>query len=279
MRSFILPLAILASSVLAAPKPAEDCVTKGDQVIKYFDVTVTDIVYVTEGAVPASTYVPTTTTKRRKHKHKPSAKPVPSSPAAYYAPAPPAPTEETVTVTYGYQPYQPPVETQAPPVETPVASAPVASAPVAPDTKPSSTGDLQVDILAIHNFYRAKYNVPLLDWNDDIASYAADHTGDCVMHHTDGPYGENLGWGYSDAIAGVEAWYGEYNEYNYQAATFDGNSGHFTQVIWKGTTQVGCYIRDCSGTGYLMCEYLPRGNMLGSYTENVPELPSGTNPN
>jgi hypothetical protein len=38
---------------------------------------------------------------------------------------------------------------------------------------------------------------------------------------------------------------------------------HYTQVIWKGTTHVGCALHDEGGWRYLICRYSPKGNADG----------------
>ncbi len=64
------------------------------------------------------------------------------------------------------------------------------------------------------------------------------------------------------------------------------STGHFTQLVWKATKQVGCARKDCNGgqqggSGdapgwYVACEYYPAGNVIGNFTENVqPEVKSG----
>lgn len=69
-------------------------------------------------------------------------------------------------------------------------------------------------------------------------------------------------------------------------ADFDSNFelyGHFTQVVWVGSTSVGCASVDCSASGlanvasdvppiFHVCNYSPAGNFLGEFGTNV--LPS-----
>jgi len=259
MRSYILPLAALAASVMAAPKPYDDCTTKGNTVVEYYDVTVTEVVYVTAAVSP--TYAPastTCTTKRRKHKHT-SKKPV-------YA----APTGYVVTITEGGY--------EAAPTPAPVYNPPPAPKPVAPKpnygSKPEITGDYKTDVVNYHNYYRAHHGAAPLTWSDDLANYAAGNTGSCQMEHTGGPYGENLAMGTSlDGHEGTQMWYDEGQSYYGQGFSMD--TGHYTQLIWKGSQQIGCYLQNCGDQNYLMCEYYPPGNVEGQYEDNCGGLDGG----
>jgi Cysteine-rich secretory protein family len=57
--------------------------------------------------------------------------------------------------------------------------------------------------------------------------------------------------------------------------------GHYSQIVWASTTEVGCYTNDCSAQGlrnigphvgpqFTVCNYYPPGNMGGEYGKNVP---------
>ena len=72
----------------------------------------------------------------------------------------------------------------------------------------------------------------------------------------------------------VESWYNEVKMYDYNNPGFSGDTGHFTQLVWKGTTQLGCASSQASESGnwYVVCNYNPAGNMLGDFENNV--LPS-----
>ncbi len=72
----------------------------------------------------------------------------------------------------------------------------------------------------------------------------------------------------------VDAWGDEGRHYDYKKAGFRESTGHFTQLVWKGTVSVGCGREDCAGRGgvggwLVVCEYWPRGNVEGEFREEV----------
>lgn len=104
--------------------------------------------------------------------------------------------------------------------------------------------------LAAHNVFRAEYGgVTNLVWNDTLASYATTYaSASCTFAHSGGPYGENIAAGYSDATATVNAWGDEGLEYDFDTPGFTETTGHFTQIVWESTLQVGCGRVTCDGT-------------------------------
>lgn len=133
--------------------------------------------------------------------------------------------------------------------------------------------DFAKAILDSHNSYRALHRAPALSWSQDAYDYAQNNAEnyDCsgVLTHTHGKYGENLAAGYSGGPASVKAWYDEGETYDYSSAN---TYNHFTQVVWKSSTQLGCAYKDCRSNGwglYVICEYDPPGNVIGEETENV----------
>jgi hypothetical protein len=85
--------------------------------------------------------------------------------------------------------------------------------------------------------------------------------------------GENLAWGTGNftAQSAVNLWYGEGSQYNYSAPGFSSATGHFTQMVWKGSTQLGCAMANCSGETLWVCRYSPAGNITnpGQFQQNV----------
>ncbi|KAF9284212.1 CAP domain-containing protein [Linnemannia elongata] len=99
------------------------------------------------------------------------------------------------------------------------------------------------------------------------------------MQHSGGKYGENLAAGYKDFKTGIDAWYNEVSKYNYGSGGFSSATGHFTQVVWKGSKRVGCAKRFCPGSNWTIyiCNYDPPGNVQGQYQENVSPPSGGRN--
>lgn len=132
-----------------------------------------------------------------------------------------------------------------------------------------------------HNAVRAKHCAAPLTWSPKLAAVAqkwADTLRDkgCAFGHSGGQYGENLAAGTEgvlDPEATVKMWYDEIEKYKFPNGGFSMETGHFTQVVWRGTTQVGCGHSQCKGNDIWVCNYDPAGNWDGQYRENV--LPRG----
>lgn len=126
-----------------------------------------------------------------------------------------------------------------------------------------------------HNDKRSKHqSTGSLEWDDDLANYAQNYADkyDCSgnLVHSNGPYGENLAVGYDDQGT-IDAWYNEIAKYSYSDPVFSEATGHFTQLIWKSSTKVGCGSKQCGGSvgKYIICNYNPAGNFIGEFSENV----------
>jgi hypothetical protein len=40
-------------------------------------------------------------------------------------------------------------------------------------------------------------------------------------------------------------------------------AGHFTQLVWKDTTNLGCGLNTRCGMAIYVCQYAPAGNVMG----------------
>ncbi|KAL6622355.1 hypothetical protein ACP70R_032234 [Stipagrostis hirtigluma subsp. patula] len=129
------------------------------------------------------------------------------------------------------------------------------------------------DIVNEHNVFRAKEHVPPLKWNATLAKFAQQYaeklkaTG-CKMEHSTSPYGENLMWGSGPLTwkKTVDEWSAEKKSYNYGSNTCEPGKmcGHYTAVVWKDTTGVGCGRVKCTaGETMEVCSYWPPGNYQG----------------
>ena len=150
------------------------------------------------------------------------------------------------------------------------------SSAVHSDTMPA--GNMYDKMLGKHNYYRKQHNAPDLKWNDEISAVAqewADRLAkeNKMYHRQPNKYGENIYWvsgGMPSGEDAVDAWYSEIEFYNFKRPGFSGKTGHFTQLVWASTTEIGCGIaRSKSGGVYIVCNYSPPGNYLGQFEKNV----------
>ncbi|GJS04566.1 pathogenesis-related protein PR-1-like protein [Tanacetum coccineum] len=130
------------------------------------------------------------------------------------------------------------------------------------------------DFLALQNQARAAHRVPPLVWDPKLARYAAMYAKqrqqDCLLRHSNGPYGENIFWGSGNGWSPAQAaaaWVGERRWYAYRSNSCNGGQecGHYTQIVWKTTCRVGCAKVTCAkGRGvFMICNYDPPGNYIG----------------
>ena len=140
----------------------------------------------------------------------------------------------------------------------------------------------QQDALAAHNKYRRKHHVGDLVLSKDLCNIAQKYaetlarTGNFA--HSNGKYngknmGENLFACYGMKIDGqtmTDDWYNEVKQYNFNNPGFVSGTGHFTQVVWKGSREVGFgYAQARDGYYYGVANYYPAGNYLNEFEDNV----------
>jgi hypothetical protein len=142
------------------------------------------------------------------------------------------------------------------------------------------TSNLQARVLAAHNRERQALGVEPLYWNPTLAASArqwADHLSatqrfEHAPERPVDPEGENL-WagtrGYYAIEAMVDGWVRE--KRYFRPGTFPFNSttgrvadvGHYTQLVWRQTRQVGCAVATGAREDVLVCRYAEAGNYLG----------------
>ncbi|KAJ9538061.1 hypothetical protein OSB04_030794 [Centaurea solstitialis] len=127
------------------------------------------------------------------------------------------------------------------------------------------------DYLHMHSCIRKALGLPPLTWDDKLQQRAekwAAQRVDCEMIHSEGG-GENLGKG--PDLSGrwaVQMWLDERRNYDYNKNECLWMCGHYTQIVWKDTTKLGCARARCNppNEDYFMvvCNYDPPGNIIGS---------------
>ncbi|ESQ36767.1 hypothetical protein EUTSA_v10008629mg [Eutrema salsugineum] len=141
-----------------------------------------------------------------------------------------------------------------------------------------------MEFLFAHNLVRARVGEPPLEWDGRLAAYARvwanQRVGDCRLVHSNGPFGENIFWAGQNnwrPMDIVKVWADENKFYDVKANTCESGQmcGHYTQIVWRDSTKVGCARVDCSNGGiYAICVYNPLGNYegenpFGSYQDQI----------
>jgi pathogenesis-related protein 1 len=156
------------------------------------------------------------------------------------------------------------------------------SAPEKANNKTSGSGLRQDEIqtlIRLHNKARADVGVGPFVWSAKLAAYAqkwADHLAaiGCRMEHRPSSgawrriYGENLFMGtagYYGVGDAVDSWVSEKKDYRGGALTSSNwhGAGHYTQIVWRGSKELGCAKTVCKGMVIVVCNYDPPGNVLG----------------
>jgi len=153
----------------------------------------------------------------------------------------------------------------------------------------------QEQSLASHNQLRAKHSSQNMKLDDELNRLAVACAKDYAQRNTIDhkcakqlKKGENLYWQSGGAQVltdatnkAVQGWYGENQYYDYNnpgTPKKQGEAtGHFTQLVWNGSTKLGCGAATVQERTVVCCLYDPQGNMQwgGSgdkykfYKENV----------
>lgn len=167
---------------------------------------------------------------------------------------------------------------------------PTTNIPTTPATQPATMQGM----LETHNQVRASVGVNPLTWSSNMSSYAqewANHLANennCQMQHRSAAgantlqVGENIYWAspltiisngvtstQEQAITATQVandWASEKAYYDYASNTCASGQqcGHYTQMVWNTTLEVGCGKAICPDKGQIwVCNYNPPGNWVG----------------
>ena len=150
----------------------------------------------------------------------------------------------------------------------------------APAASPSADPFAEAFVRA-HDLHRARVSpaprspLPSVRWSPELAAHAQAWAERCEFEHSRGEFGENLaartGAATPDEV--VAGWAAEAEDFDYarNRCTPGKVCGHYTQIVWRDSTQIGCGVAQCGGGGPFggrawtswVCNYSPAGNWMG----------------
>lgn len=160
------------------------------------------------------------------------------------------------------------------------ATQPIATALGATD-QPRDQQAFARTVLAAQNVARRAVGIFPMTWDEALAeharAYAAVMARTGRFEHAEQPMGpgregENLFMGSAGAYSYAEMvglWVAEQRYFTNRSMPDISTTGHwqdvghYTQVVWRGTTRVGCALATGGGQDYLVCRYSPPGNVTG----------------
>ncbi|XP_022063096.2 cysteine-rich venom protein TEL1 [Acanthochromis polyacanthus] len=149
----------------------------------------------------------------------------------------------------------------------------------------------QNEIVNIHNSLRRGVKPPASNmlktsWNKEAAANTQKWANTCSMNHSPassreistGDCGENLYMSSNKNTwsSAIQRWYDEVQDWRYGVGSVNGGVvGHFTQIVWNKSKQIGCAMAHCPNSKYkyfYVCHYCPPGNY--NYTNPYKSGPS-----
>ncbi len=139
------------------------------------------------------------------------------------------------------------------------------------------------NMLNLHNKARKEVGVGPLVWSKTLSAYAeywAEHlsTKRSIFHSkcidfNGRAVGENIYWSSShdihNATDAFKAWYDERHDYTYgmiKARSGRKMVGHYTQIVWRDTKEMGMGMATTSSGGLVVVtSYFPAGNVIEEY--------------
>ncbi|CEF66104.2 CAP domain-containing protein [Strongyloides ratti] len=135
---------------------------------------------------------------------------------------------------------------------------------------------LREGLLKEINMLRQIHNVKPLKMTSSLTATAQKHakmlsmSGKITFLQKFWFHGETIGASlYLIANTMVNKWYEESKYYNYRKGLSYKNLQMFTQLIWKGSKEIGIGIQGKEHVIYIVCKFYPKGNVRGKFTSNV----------
>jgi hypothetical protein len=151
-----------------------------------------------------------------------------------------------------------------------------AASATVPGAETAGTAAIEARLLTAHNLERDRVGVPRLRWSPKLAREAQDWADTLAsserFEHSQSDEGENLWMGTAGRYSAEAMISGFVEEVrHFKAGQFPEVSktgswhdvGHYTQLIWPKTREVGCAVSRASKDEVLVCRYFPAGNVIG----------------
>jgi uncharacterized protein YkwD len=132
---------------------------------------------------------------------------------------------------------------------------------------------IESQMLKAHNAVRERLRLRPLVWSEKLAQGAQEWADLLIRegafrHRPRSPWGQNL-----YEIVGTEyfpqqivnGWVDEFRDYDLASNRCkpDRMCGHYTQIVWRDTKELGCAVAHGGRREIWVCEYYPPGNVLG----------------
>ncbi|WAR31976.1 GAPR1-like protein [Mya arenaria] len=128
--------------------------------------------------------------------------------------------------------------------------------------KPQKIKDFIDEAVKVHNELRSKHGASKLKHAKDLSEFAQ-------------KWAENLAAknAFQHRREACEQWYSEISKHDFSTEPRSLGSGHFTQMVWKGSREMGIgKAKTSNGKVIVVANYRPAGNIVGHFVENVAPL-------
>lgn len=137
------------------------------------------------------------------------------------------------------------------PATLPFADSPLQLSVNPTDADIQGTSEAAQQMLAYHNQFRALYGAAPLTWDAGLAAAGRDHANKCQFNHDQVPEGNgnnihaSAGTSSVSVHSTLDGYAAEFKDFDWNTYNLNfGNGGpmvgHFTQMVWKETTKIGC---------------------------------------